>query len=146
MNIKFRIATIDDVKGIIELCNECFLEHTSLEYALDVFKKFEHDKNHIYIVGTCDGMIIAHTKITIVPTIFEGVKTYAILNRVCVKKEFRQHKVGMTLLKACEAVCKRHGCILMRLWSSNYRVPAHNLYKKYGFVAKDSQIFVKDIK
>ena len=30
MEVKFRIATIDDVSKIVDLCNECFFEETSL--------------------------------------------------------------------------------------------------------------------
>ena len=31
----------------------------------------KNDKNQIYLVGTINGQIIAHTKITVIPTIYE---------------------------------------------------------------------------
>ena len=51
MNVKFRIATLEDIEGIITLCNECFNENTSLEYAKKIYKENEKDPNQIYIVG-----------------------------------------------------------------------------------------------
>lgn len=39
MNVKFRIATLEDIEGIITLCNECFNENTSLEYAKKIYKE-----------------------------------------------------------------------------------------------------------
>ena len=51
------------------------------------FKESEYDENQIYLIGVMNGKIIAHTKITIIPTIYEDMNTYAILNHVCVKPE-----------------------------------------------------------
>ena len=48
MSIIFRLATIDDIENIILLCNECFEEKTSLDYALRVFNETKDDKNQIY--------------------------------------------------------------------------------------------------
>ena len=45
IDVTFRRATIDDIKGIIDLCNECFEENTSMEYATRVFKETMDDKN-----------------------------------------------------------------------------------------------------
>ena len=39
MTLEFKIAKIQDIKNIIELCNACFNENTSLEYAEKIFKE-----------------------------------------------------------------------------------------------------------
>ena len=78
MNVEFRIANYDDLEGIIKLCNECFNENTSLDYAQRIFKENESDKNQIYLIGIVNNEIVAHTKINIIPTIYEGMNTYAI--------------------------------------------------------------------
>lgn len=145
MDVKFRIATLEDVEGIINLCNECFSENTSLEYATRVFKETENDKNQIYIVGEVDGNIIAHTKITIIPTIYEKMNTYSILNHVCVKPDYRRHNIGTKMLVECERISKEHGCVAIELWSNNYRQAAHACYKNYGFVVNDAAFFSKEI-
>ena len=37
MKVEFKIATIDDIEGIIKLCNECFNENTNLDYAKNIY-------------------------------------------------------------------------------------------------------------
>lgn len=32
MNVDFKIATLNDVEEIVDLCNECFNENTSYEF------------------------------------------------------------------------------------------------------------------
>ena len=59
----FRRATLDDVEGIIDLCNESFGDNTNNEYAKGVFKNTMSDKNQIYLIGLMDNTIVAHTKV-----------------------------------------------------------------------------------
>lgn len=145
MKVDFRIATLNDVENIIKLCNECFFEETSLDYAYDVFKKTMDDPNQIYIVGEVDNQIIAHSKITIIPTIFEVMNTYSILNHVCVKPEYRRHNIATKMLEEIEKICTDKGCKKMELWSNNVRTAAHACYKKYGFTIDDAGFFSKEI-
>lgn len=145
MKVSFRKATIEDVEGIITLCNECFNETTSLEYATKVFKETENDENQIYIVGLDDDKIIAHTKITIIPTIYEKMNKYAIINHVCVKPEYRRHNIATLMLDEVSKICKEKGCVSIELWSNNFRQPAHACYKKYGFNVEDAKFFAKRI-
>lgn len=145
MEVNFRIATLDDVENIIKLCNECFFEETSLDYAYNVFKKTMDDPNQIYIVGEVDNQIIAHSKITIIPTIYEVMNTYSILNHVCVKPEYRRHNIATKMLEEIEKICTDKGCKKMELWSNNVRTAAHACYKKYGFTIDDAGFFSKEI-
>ncbi len=145
MNINFRIATLEDVEGIIKLCNECFDENTSLEYATKVFKQTEQDENQIYIVGLDNDKIIAHTKITIIPTIYEEMNKYAIINHVCVKPEYRRHNIATVMLDEVSKICEEKGCVNIELWSKNFRKPAHACYRKYGFIDENATFFAKKI-
>lgn len=145
MKVKFRVAMLDDVKAIIELCNECFEENTSFEYAYESFKKTMNNSNHIYIVGIIDNQIISHAKITIISTMYEKMNTYAILNHVCVKKEYRRHNIATEMLDVATDICRKQKCKTIELWSNNYREAAHACYKKYGFVVNDAKFFSKDI-
>lgn len=143
--IIFRQAVLEDVEKIITLCDECFDEKTNLEYARKVFEETMYDKNQIYIIGEIDGQIVAHMKITIIPTIYEQMNTYAILNHVCVKPEFRRHRIATHLLDYAKEVCKSRNAIAMELWSKNFREAAHACYKDYGFIVEDAKFFSKDI-
>ncbi len=145
MNVNFRIATINDIKGIIDLCNECFEENTEVQNAYDVFVKNMYDPNQIYLIGELEGMIIAHCKITIIPTIYEKMGIYSILNHVCVNPKYRRHNIATHMLEECERISKEHGCKCMELWSNNVREAAHACYKHFGFVVNDAAFFSKEI-
>ncbi|MBP3635354.1 MAG: GNAT family N-acetyltransferase [Bacilli bacterium] len=145
MDIKFKVATIDDVYDIVDLTNECFFEKTDKEYARKVFEQTKDDKNQIYVIGRLNDKIIAHTKITIIPTMFEGMETYAILNHVCVKEEYRRHKIATHLLDEISKICKEKGCISIKLWSGNFRKAAHACYKDYGFEPFECGFFQKQL-
>ena len=116
MNLQFRIANENDIKGIIELCNECFNENTSLEYAKKIYLDNKDDVNQIYVIGIINDKIIAHSKINIIPTIYEDMNTYAILNHVCVKPELRREHIGTKLLDYCFKIAKDHNCKCVELW------------------------------
>lgn len=145
MEVIFKKASLENVEGIIALCNECFNENTSLSYAKKVFEQTANDSNQIYLIGMVDDTIIAHTKITIIPTMYEEMNTYAILNHVCVKEEFRRHNIATKMLDEVTKICEEMGCKTIELWSKNFRVPAHTCYKRYGFVAEDATFFAKKI-
>lgn len=145
MKVEFKQATLDDVEDIVKLCNECFDETTDIKYAKDVFLKTKDDENQIYLIGMVDNTVIAHTKITIIPTIYQKMNTYAILNHVCVKPEYRRHNVATQMLIECEKISKEMGCVCMELWSNNFRQPAHACYKNYGFIVNDAKFFSKEI-
>lgn len=145
MDVKFRVATFEDVEQIIRLCDECFDEKTSLEYAKRVFKENENDKNQIYLIGLVDDEVVAHTKITVIPTIYEDMNTFAILNHVCVRPDMRRGHIGTLLLDESFRIAKEHGCKCVELWSKNFREAAHGLYHKYGFEVMDAKFFTKEV-
>ena len=145
MNLEFRIANENDIKGIIELCNECFNENTSLEYAKKIYLDNKDDVNQIYVIGILNDKIIAHSKINIIPTIYEDMNTYAILNHVCVKPELRREHIGTKMLDECFKIAKSHNCKCVELWSKNFREAAHGLYHSYDFEVMDAKFFTKDI-
>lgn len=141
MEVNFKIAKAEDIEGIIQLCNEVFLEDTKLEKALKVFEETKNDPNNIYLIGIINNQIIAHAKITIIHTMYEEMGTYSILNHVCVKPEYRRHNIATMMLNEIENICTNNGCKTMKLWSNNVRVPAHTFYKKYGFILNDAGFF-----
>lgn len=145
METNFRVATYEDVEAIITLCNECFNENTPLDYATRIFKENESDKNQIYVVGELNGEIVTHAKINIIPTIYEDMNTYAILNHVCVKPSLRREHIGTKLLDYCFKISKDNNCKCVELWSKNFREAAHALYHHYGFEVMDAKFFTKDV-
>ncbi len=145
MEIIFKIAKSEDVEKIVNLCNLCFDEKTSMEYATKIFEQTKNDPNHIYIVGYVGDEAVAHSKITIIPTMYEKMNTYAILNHVCVHPDYRRRNIATEMLIACEKVAKEKGCVAMELWSNNSRAAAHACYKNFGFIVNDAKFFSKGI-
>ncbi len=146
MEVTFREAKMEDLEGLIALCNECFSENTTIEYAREVFLQNMKDPNTIYLIGVTNGKIVAHTRISIVRTIFSDMNTFSILNHVCVKPEYRRHNLATKMLEIVEKVCLDQGCKSMKLWSNNVRVPAHKCYKKFGFILEEAGFFEKVIR
>ncbi len=145
MDIHFQIMEEHDLRGTIELCNLCFEENTSIDYAESIYKQTNADSNQLYVIGKLDGKIVAHLKITVIPTIYEDMNTYAIFNHVCVHPDFRRHKLGTKLLDFAFQICREKGCKTVELWSRNFRVAAHKLYTDYGFNIDDAMFFSKTI-
>lgn len=145
MDVIFKIATSDDVANIIELCNLCFFEETDLDYAKRIFEETKNDTNQIYLVGIIDGKVVSHAKITVIPTIYEKMNTYAILNHVCVHPDYRRHGIATKMLDEITRICLEHKCKTMELWSNNVRTAAHACYHHYGFHLDEAGFFSKQI-
>ena len=145
MEVTFRRMTKKDLPEVVALCNEIFFEETSLDYAKKIYRKYKKDPNQIYIVGIVDGKIVAHLKITIIQTIYEKMNTYAILNHVGVKEEYRRHGIATKMLDEAFKICKDNHCVKVELWSNNVRTAAHACYYNYGFELDDAGFFSKEI-
>lgn len=146
MEITFKSMDLDDLEDTIKLCNECFEENTDLEYAKKVYLETRNDPNNIYLNGVYNGKVIAHAKMTIIRTIYKPMATYAILNHVCVKPEFRRHHLATYMLDVLFKLAKDNNCAVVELWSKNHRIPAHSCYKKYGFELVEAGFFSKEVK
>lgn len=145
MNLQFKIMEQEDLQETIELCNLCFEENTDMEYAEKMYSQTVNDLNQIYIIGKLNDKIVAHLKITVIPTIYEDMNTYAIFNHVCVHPDFRRHKLGTKLLDFAFQICREKKCKTIELWSRNFRIAAHKLYIDYGFNIDDAKFFSKTI-
>ena len=129
MEITFKSMDLNDLEDTIKLCNECFDETTHLQYARKVYLETMGD-----------------AKMTIIRTIYKPMQTYAILNHVCVKPEYRRHHLATHLLDIMFKLAKDAGCVDVELWSKNHRIPAHSCYKKYGFELVEAGFFSKEVK
>ncbi len=141
--MQFELLKEEDLEEVILLCDEVFNEHTDLAYAKKVFEQTKNDPNQIYLVGKLNGKIVSHLKATIIPTIYEDMNTYAILNHVCVQESCRRHNIATKMLDEVSRICKEKGCKNLALWSKNFRIPAHACYQKYGFEVVDAKFFEK---
>ncbi len=145
MKAEFKLASFEDLDALIKLCDECFDERIDEVKARRMFFKAQHDENQIYLVGYVNDELVAHTKITIIPTIYEEMGTFAILNHVCVKESYRRHDIALDMLNKVEQIARNKGCKTLKLWSANFRIPAHKCYLKFGFEKFDASFFQKEL-
>lgn len=145
MEVIFKGLELEDLNSTIDLCNLCFEENTDYDYARNVFIETMNDNNCIYINGIYNNEVVAHTRLTIIKTMYKPMATYALINHLCVKPEFRRHHLASHLLDMVFKVAKDRGCVEVVLWSKNFRVPAHTCYKKYGFQLLDAGFFSKKV-
>lgn len=145
MDIIIKKMALEDLEDTLKLCDKCFDEKTDVGFAKKTFLEYEKNENHIYLIAKVEQRIVGHLKITVVPTIYGPMATYAILNHVCVDPEYRRHHIGTKLLDEATDICKKNGCKTVELWSKNFREAAHAMYKKYGFIAQDAVYFKKEL-
>lgn len=145
MELIFKGLEEKDIEKTIDLCNKCFDEKTDYEYAKKVYLETMHDSNNIYVNGFCDGIIVAHAKLTIIKTIYKPMATYGILNHICVDPEYRRHHIGTYLLDVMFKLAKDNNCNAIELWSKNFRTAAHACYKRYGFKLVEAGFFSKEV-
>ncbi len=145
MEVIFKSLDLEELEKTIDLCNLCFNENTEYEYAKKVYLETRNDPNNIYINGICNGEVIAHAKITIIKTMYKPMATYAILNHVCVRPDYRRHHIATHLLDVVFKVCKDNNCNKVELWSMNFRIAAHSCYKRYGFKLEEAGFFSKEV-
>ena len=144
MEISFKEVGPGAAAEVTSLTNECFNENASTD-AVKSFIEAHQNKNQIYLAGYLENTLVAFALISIIETPFPGMDTYAILNHVCVKPEYRRHHLGTKLLTEVEKICEGKGVNSLKLWSKNFRIPAHALYQKFGFKIVDAKFFEKEL-
>ena len=57
MELHFRFAKEEDIRELIDVCNECFDETTNYDEALHIFRKTKQDSNQLYLIGLLNGKL-----------------------------------------------------------------------------------------
>ena len=118
-----------------------------LEEAFGVVRVDDDISNdsHFQLVACCEKEVVGYLLLTKVndPII---AKCYFLINYVCVKKEYRNRKIGHLLIEEAEKIARDNNANFLQLTSSRFRIYAHKLYKKRGFIIRDSDIFRKVLK
>ena len=69
---------------------------------------------------------------------------YCMLNYVCVSKEYRRMGIATKLFEEVFNICRFENISYIELTSNAARVEAHALYKKLGFIVRDTTVFRKE--
>ena len=69
---------------------------------------------------------------------------YCMPNYVCVSKEYRRMGIATKLFEEVFNICRFENISYIELTSNAARVEAHALYKKLGFIVRDTTVFRKE--
>ncbi len=124
----------DDLDSVNVILNEAF--HVS--------KKSFFDSNFIELVAEYDGEVCGYLLLTcVLNPILE--KKYFLVDYVCVLSKYRGLGISDELMKYAETVARERGAMYLQLTCSTYRISAHRLYERCGYMKRDSDIYRKVI-
>ncbi len=115
-----------------------------LKESFNLEKKGNNNNNNIELVAVHNNIVVGYL---VINKVFDSLKNnyYALINYVCVKEEYRNNKIGSNLLQKAIGICKEENIIYIELTSNKNRVEAQHLYKKYGFIIRDTDVFRKEL-
>ena len=115
-----------------------------LQEAFQCEKKNFSGDNFTEVVATIDDKVVGYLLLT---RVFNPVldKLYILVDYVCVLSAYRDAGIGQKMLEYADSIAKSEKAIYLQLTCSYFRVAAHRLYEKCGYVRRDSDIFRKDL-
>lgn len=136
----FRLATIDDLRAIVQMLADDFLgsqrerfEDPLPEGYLRAFREIEADTNNELVVAEVDGKVVGTLQLTYTPSIsFQGSKRCTV-ESVRVDERFRGQGIGREMMLWAIGRARVKGCVSMQLTTNNDRIDAHRFYESLGF-------------
>ncbi len=134
MEIKVRDYKEEDLEAVNEIMREAFSTEKG-SFSAPVFRE---------IVATVDGEVAGYLLLTDVLNPIKN-KIYCLVDYVCVSSKHRGLGVGKYLVDYAETIAREKKAMYLQLTCSRFRVAAHKLYEKCGYVMRDSDIYRKEI-
>jgi GNAT superfamily N-acetyltransferase len=95
-----------------------------------------------FIVAEDGDRLLGWVHVQIVEYVESG--TFAVIGGLVVDRAHRRQGIGAALMAQAESWAREQGCVVMRLWSSTTRTPAHRFYEGLGYASIKTQYsFVK---
>ena len=145
----FRVATLEDIPVLCELLWELFSQEVeftpSKEIQEKALKKIIEDKNIGDIfVAVKENKVVAMVNVLYTISTALGEKV-AILEDMVVFKEFKNQKIGSSLIKFTLDYLKRNSFKRVTLLTDSDNFNAHNFYKKHEFTKSSMIVFRKSL-
>ena len=139
-DVKFRIATSDDLNAIVALMTDDPLGTTresgdgSADKYVLAFDEIEADHNNFVIVAQDEATIVGTFQITFIANLsFEGGRR-ALIEAVRVADSHQGTGLGRALMKHGVEMARERGCRIVQLTSNKEREDAIRFYEKIGFL------------
>ncbi len=145
----FRVATLEDIPVLCELLWELFSQEVeftpSKEIQEKALKKIIEDKNIGDIfVAVKENKVVAMVNVLYTISTALGEKV-AILEDMVVFKEFKNQKIGSSLIEFTLDYLKKNSFKRVTLLTDSNNFNAHNFYKKHEFTKSSMIVFRKSL-
>lgn len=148
MNIEVYEYKKNDFSQVKNLLLECFavsndpIKDSLINHFSDSNMVFDFSDNFCGIVAKSGSSVVGFLLFTMVldPILNNN---YCLIDYVCVTKKYQGKGIGTMLINQAEVLARKRNCIYMQLSASRFRISAHALYKKCGFVIRESDMFRK---
>lgn len=130
-----RIATMDDLPGLLELYRQLTPEDPPLDNlaAEEIWERIAGNDDLRYFVTVDEGKVVSTCNLTIVPNLTRGGASWAIIENVVTDEAYRRQGIGKRLMEKAIEFAKARGCYKVCLLSNATRAGAHKFYEELGF-------------
>ena len=147
-NISFRKAEIEDIPVLCELLWELFSQEVEFtpnkETQEKALKKIIEDNIGDIFVAVKENKVIAMVNVLYTISTALGEKV-AILEDMVVFKEFKNQKIGSSLIEFTLDYLKKNSFKRVTLLTDSDNFNAHNFYKKHEFTKSSMIVFRKSL-
>lgn len=120
------------------------LVNNILKESFDVNKKNVSSSLAHEFVCEYDGNVVGYFYLLDGIDIIEN-KKYLYLEYLCIDSKYRGLGISNHIMNFILDYAKNNNVKMIELTSNNHRVAAHGLYKKFGFIVRDTTVFRKEI-
>lgn len=115
-----------------------------LSEAFHVMKAYKSKGDDIELIMISEDIVVGYLCLNKCINLITG-QVYFYVNYVCVKKEFRGRGVATSLFEKVFEICNDLDVSYLELTSKPSRIAAHKLYKKLGFMVRETTVFRKEL-
>ncbi|MGP9802331.1 GNAT family N-acetyltransferase [Rheinheimera sp. NSM] len=139
-----RIATIDDLNGVLKLYKELRPTDPDLEpnLAREKWAEIIDDTQTDIIVAEVNGELASTCALGVNNSIANGARPFAIIEHVVTADKFRRQGLSRLVLQFAISLAWQKNCCKVMLLSGEALKNAHSLYESVGFKAGIEKGFV----
>ena len=142
MSILLRLYEKKDFTGLQALLNTTY--GSTIER--DVFEReyITDNRNVLVAIDSDFGNVVGSTFVELQQD-YVRPNRIAYITYVAVDETYRKKGIGKQLIQKVEELCEEWKCSAIELTSANFRVGAHEFYKRLGFTVKQTTVFIKEM-
>lgn len=139
-----RVATIDDLSGVLNLYKELRPLDPTLEinFAKNKWSELINNSQTYIVVAETGGELTSTCALGINMSIANGARPFAIIEHVITADKFRRQGLSRQVLEFAISLAWQNDCCKVMLLSGESLTSAHALYESVGFKSGIEKGFV----